>query len=151
MCSWLPALHRFVSSPNLAWWQLFTQKELIVKTFTVIILILVIVIILMIVIKVILIILTTLILLIKMNNIAPRKSKSSIVAPQWQLFPPKELDVKTLENAQQMNSWLAIVGKYKISAKYLETEYTAQFHRDIFLHIKLSYYHHHQQHCGNLD
>ena len=48
--------------------------------------------------------LVTLILLIKMNNIAPRKSKSSIVAPQWQLFPPKELDVKTLENAQQMNS-----------------------------------------------
>ena len=34
----------------------------------------------------------------------PHKLKSSSLAPQWHLFPPKELDVKTLENAQQMNS-----------------------------------------------
>ena len=27
MCSWLPALHRFVSSPNLARWQLFNTKR----------------------------------------------------------------------------------------------------------------------------
>ena len=147
MCSWLPALHRFVSSPNLARWQLFNTKRAHCKN-------------------------------IHCHHPHPRhrhhphdgqqrhphhphhphphyqneqhcphKLKSS---SQWQLFPPKELDVKTLENAQQMNSWLAIVGKYEISAKYLETENTTQFHRDIFLEIKLSYYHH-QQPPGNLD
>ena len=151
MCSWLPALHRFVSSPNLARWQLFNTKRAHCKN------------------------------IhchhphprhrhhphdgqqrhphhphhphphYQNEQHCPHKLKSSSLALQRQLFPPKELDVKTLENAQQMNSWLAIVGKYEISAKYLETENTTQFHRDIFLEIKLSYYHHHQQPPGNLD